>query len=197
MDPSERPRRERAGIGNLGRMLALTLFAFTPAARRPTLFPAQHSHHHSQLAARGSRLATNRHLPGVVRLTTRDFLRGLLSWCGTAGKIDATPIAVSAGAGSVITYTMPTRRGIGGSPCRRTARSRGKNMSRDELMDALREYVDREHPGWDGASVTVSRGDGREPERLVISPARSPSDASLPAESPHLREHIAARCTHE
>jgi hypothetical protein len=55
------------------------------------------------------------------------------------------------------------------------------NMTRDELMAAVREYADREHPGWDAASVCICRGNGREPEMMTITP--KPSAASLPLES--------------
>lgn len=41
-------------------------------------------------------------------------------------------------------------------------------MTRDELVNAVREYANAKHPGWDVASVMVSRGIGREPETLIV-----------------------------
>lgn len=58
----------------------------------------------------------------------------------------------------------------------------GHKMGRDELTRLLREYANEHHPGWDVASIMVSRGPGREPEAILVTPASAPS---LPAESPH------------
>jgi len=58
-------------------------------------------------------------------------------------------------------------------------------MTTDELKEAVREYADGEHPGWDVAGVTISRGVGREPETLIINPQTPRPDAArLPSESP-------------
>lgn len=46
-------------------------------------------------------------------------------------------------------------------------------MTTDELKQAVREYADREHPGWDVASVCVSRGPGAEPETIIVNPSRA------------------------
>lgn len=43
-------------------------------------------------------------------------------------------------------------------------------MTRDELMDAVREYANREHPGWRCASVCVDIRDGLPHEMIVITP---------------------------
>lgn len=58
------------------------------------------------------------------------------------------------------------------------------STSRDELMKMVREYADAEHPNWSAASVTVSRGVGNDPERLIIVPGSRDliSSSPLPAE---------------
>ena len=56
-------------------------------------------------------------------------------------------------------------------------------MAAEELKRVVREYANREHPGWDVASITISRGPGEKPETLVITPKGEISVTSVLAES--------------
>lgn len=57
------------------------------------------------------------------------------------------------------------------------------NKTAEQLKQDVRDYADREHPGWDVARVAISRGLGHEPELLIITPKHQASVPSLPSES--------------
>ena len=66
-------------------------------------------------------------------------------------------------------------------------------MTAEMLKSFVREYASQEFPGWDVASITISRGPGEKPEALIVTPgievltvtADAACDPSLLAGSPH------------
>jgi hypothetical protein len=58
-------------------------------------------------------------------------------------------------------------------------------MSAEQLKAAVKEYARENFPGaWDVASVVISRGDGMEPEMLVVTPGRAVPPATSPDPAP-------------